>query len=120
MNGGGFPAGVTATRSDGAVIVRLTGELDAHSSLAVAELMRAETAGLPPFALVVLDLCALELVGSAGARALAGLVAECAAREVAVRLAIPPESVVRRVLAIAELTGAVPLFDDPEQALRAR
>ncbi|EOD63531.1 STAS domain-containing protein [Amycolatopsis vancoresmycina] len=113
------PVEVAASRVGEAMVVRLTGQVDACSSVTVTELMRASAAEPPVPPVVVVDLSGLGMLGAAGARALAQVMVTCAGRGSAVRVVAGPGGMVRRVLDIAGFGTVAAVFDDLEQALRA-
>ncbi|WP_020639441.1 STAS domain-containing protein [Amycolatopsis balhimycina] len=116
-DGGGVLIEVVPTSAGDALILRLAGVVDPSARDRVEYLMLAATEAFSPLSLAVLDLSALELLGAAGARALACWVIACAERGVTVRLVVAPRSSAHRVLVVAGLDQRVTVFDDLEPAL---
>jgi anti-anti-sigma factor len=89
------------------VVAALEGELDKLTRDAVlAQLEPAE--GVHE---LVLDLSGVTFVDSAGLHALFGLVQAANTRGGGVRVVVPPDSPIRRVLEIAHLGSVVPVVD---------
>ncbi|MEV0674958.1 STAS domain-containing protein [Actinosynnema sp. NPDC050436] len=77
------PIGVVEERFGQALLLRLTGDLDAAAVMDCIDAIRQATASAPPPRLVVLDLAGLDLLSAAGIHAfgrLARLHAECGVR----------------------------------------
>ncbi|WP_410612509.1 STAS domain-containing protein [Amycolatopsis sp. lyj-109] len=116
-DGGGVLVEVVSTSTGDALILRLAGVVDPFGRDRIDYLMLAATEALRPLSLAVLDLSALELLGAAGARALARWMIACAERGITVRLVVAPRSTARRVVVVAGLDRRATVFDDLEPAL---
>jgi stage II sporulation protein AA (anti-sigma F factor antagonist) len=105
----------TADR-DGALVVALSGELDAGTT---GELERSLSAVLDPRPLVVLDLHELSFVDSIGVNMLFRMREWAEVRGVTLRVVRAPVHV-QRLLALAALDGSMgPFYVDVAAALRA-
>ncbi|TDP95076.1 anti-sigma factor antagonist [Labedaea rhizosphaerae] len=109
---------ITAVPTRDALVLRLTGELDAVTSPSCRTSLSAVVAELPPPSLVVLDLRDVPFCGAAGARALAEFSADCYGRAVRVCLVAQPDSAVARIIDLVGLRDRVPVVGDPELATR--
>jgi anti-anti-sigma factor len=110
------------TRQDRSVpVCELRGELDASNVDAVqGQLLECVTPDVPG---LVLDLTDTSYLDSAGVRILFDLARRLRTRRQELRLVVPPEGVVRRVLVLTALADVVPLdeqVDDAIRTLRAR
>jgi anti-anti-sigma factor len=104
-------------RSEGAVpVCEIRGELDAsnveHVLERVLEQCTSDAAGL------VLDLSRTTYLDSAGVRILFELARRLRARRQELRISVPAEGIVRRVLVLTALADVVPLDDDAGRAAR--
>jgi anti-sigma B factor antagonist len=102
-------------------VCELRGELDA-SNVDVAQSSLLECVGDDAPGLVI-DLSDTTYLDSAGVRILFDLARRLRTRRQELRLVVPPEGVVRRVLVLTALADVVPLddgVDDAVRALRAR
>jgi anti-sigma B factor antagonist len=109
------PDEIELERRGGALLARLVGEVDMTNAAHV----RDEMLGAVPndaHALVV-DLSACTYLDSAAIEVLFDLARKLGRRRQEVRLAVPPESPLRRVLVLTEVGAAAPLFDSVEEAL---
>ena len=111
-----------STRVDGSVpICEVRGEIDASN---VDHVLDQLIDGVPNDSPgLVLDLCRTVYLDSAGVRILFELARRLRTRGQELRIAVPPDGIVRRVLVLTALADVVPLHDDSESAatvLRAR
>ncbi len=99
----------------GPVVVPLPGEIDMTNSEAVTgELVAACTPGVQ---VVVGDLTSTTFCDSAGIRALALAHQHAVRTSVQLRLAVPPDGAVRRVLEIMDLVAVLAIYPTVEAAL---
>jgi anti-sigma B factor antagonist len=103
---------------DGSVpVCELRGELDASNVENVEErLLESVTNEVPG---LVLDLSDTAYLDSAGVRILFDLARRLRTRRQELRLVVPLEGVVRRVLVLTALADVVPLDDNVDDAVRA-
>ncbi|MFN2617167.1 MAG: STAS domain-containing protein [Thermoleophilaceae bacterium] len=108
-------AEVSVERRDAAVIARVSGEVDmTNSSYVGDELMRAvpNDAGL-----LVVDLGEARYLDSAAIELLFDLGRRLERRRQAVRLVLPPDSPIKRVLLLTEIDSVIPLHETLDSAL---
>jgi anti-anti-sigma factor len=110
------------TRQDGSVpVCEVRGELDASNVEYVREqILDAATSEAPG---MVIDLTETTYLDSAGVRILFELARRLRSRRQELRIAVPTDGIVRRVLVLTALGDVVPLetvADDAVQALQAR
>jgi anti-anti-sigma factor len=110
------------TRQDGSVpVCEVRGELDASNVEYVREqILDAATSEAPG---MVIDLTETTYLDSAGVRILFELARRLRSRRQELRIAVPTDGIVRRVLVLTALCDVVPLetvADDAVQALQAR
>jgi anti-anti-sigma factor len=105
-------------RQEGVVpICELRGELDASNvDVVQARLLDAATGEVPG---LVLDLTDTSYLDSAAVRILFDLARRLRTRRQELRLVVPPDGVVRRVLVLTALADIVPLDDSVDDAVRA-
>lgn len=110
---------LTRTVTASAVIIRLTGEVDAITADSAAARMALAVAALPPPELVIVDLTEVDYLSAAGLRAVHGLAVSCAERAVRTHLAITPGGIVHRIVTLLALDPRLSTFDTVAQALHA-
>lgn len=107
---------IDRTVDEHAAVVRAVGEVDLISApLLSAQLQLAEAVVVPP-APVLLDLTEVTFIGSAGLSVLLDHNDRCAA--LGTRLQVVGGWVVKRVVAVAGLTEAIPVVTGPTVASR--
>jgi stage II sporulation protein AA (anti-sigma F factor antagonist) len=103
-------ATLSVAACDGVTVVAVAGEVDISNEAAVSNELRAlvpnSAGGL------VLDLARLTYLDSAGLRLLVALAARLRERQQVLVAVLPPGSPVRRLLELAGIDAAVPVFDD--------
>jgi anti-anti-sigma factor len=105
-------------RNEGAVpVCEIKGELDASNVDHVLEHVAGSVANEAPG--MVLDLRHTSYLDSAGVRILFELARRLRARRQELRIAVPDDGIVRRVLVLTALADVVPLDDDVARAVRA-
>lgn len=105
-------------RHDGAVpVCEIRGELDASNVDHVLEHVVGSVANEAPG--MVLDLGHTSYLDSAGVRILFELARRLRARRQELRIAVPDDGIVRRVLVLTALADVVPLDDDVARSVRA-
>jgi anti-anti-sigma factor len=108
---------VIARVESAAPVCAIRGEIDASNVDLVMERVLAAT---PPDGRgIVLDLAETRYLDSAGVRILFELARRLRARRQELRIAVPIEGVVRRVLVLTALADVVPLHDDVDDAAAA-
>ena len=104
-------------RNEGAVpVCEIKGELDASNVDHVLEHVAGNVANEAPG--MVLDLRQTSYLDSAGVRILFELARRLRARRQELRIAVPHDGIVRRVLVLTALADVVPLDDDVARAVR--
>lgn len=116
---GSLPIDVSRAATAQALILSVTGDIDAATIPTVDARLRAAALTSPPPPLVVLSLTAVESISAAGVRMLKHLADACAERDITVHIVVAPNTIVRRIIGITELDRGMPTFDDLGQALRA-
>jgi len=105
-------------RHEGSVTVcEIRGELDASNVDQVLERVVGSVANDAPG--MVLDLGDTTYLDSAGVRILFELARRLRTRRQELRIAVPGDGIVRRVLVLTALADVVPLDDDVEASVRA-
>jgi anti-anti-sigma factor len=105
-------------RHDGAVpVCEIRGELDASNVDLVLEHVVGSVANEAPG--MVLDLGHTSYLDSAGVRILFELARRLRARRQELRIAVPDDGIVRRVLVLTALADVVPLDDDVARSVQA-
>jgi anti-anti-sigma factor len=105
-------------RHEGAVpVCEIRGELDASNVDHVLEHVVGSVANEAPG--MVLDLGHTSYLDSAGVRILFELARRLRARRQELRIAVPDDGIVRRVLVLTALADVVPLDDDVAGSVRA-
>jgi anti-anti-sigma factor len=99
------------------VVVRLGGEVDLSNA---AEVREELTAVVPNSALgLVLDLTATEYLDSSGVHLVFELSERLRLRQQQLRVVVPSDAPIRRVLRIVELDDSVPVTADVDEAVAA-
>jgi anti-sigma B factor antagonist len=110
------PAEVVLDRRNGYVVGRLSGEVDMSNAAYVREQLLAST---PNDALaLVLDISGCRYLDSAAIEVLFDVSRRLARRRQELRLVMPPESPLRRVIELTEVHTAAPLYESLESALQ--
>lgn len=121
MNGAAGLVHVVARVDRSVPICEVEGEIDASNVESVFEqLLRSAPSDSPG---LVLDLTRTVYLDSAGVRILFELARRLRTHRQELRIAVPADGIVRRVLVLTALADVVPLHDDAESAaavLRAR
>ena len=104
--------------NEGAVpVCEIKGELDASNVDHVLEHVAGSVANEAPG--MVLDLGHTSYLDSAGVRILFELARRLRSRRQELRIAVPDDGIVRRVLVLTALADVVPLDDDVARSVRA-
>ncbi len=104
-------AGVVVDRSDGAVRIVVTGELDlANAEVVEQQILRGVAGGL---AAVTLDLTGLRYIDSAGLWILFRLGTHLRTATIAGEVLVPADGPVRRMVETAGVSAAIPVRPDP-------
>ena len=111
--GAGDLARVALERHGGAVLARLSGEIDLSNAGAVEDQVAGGLAGATA---VAVDLSGLSYLDSAGLALLSRLAGRLSG---ALRLVVPADAVVGRTLSISGLASAIPVDETVEAALAA-
>lgn len=102
---------------DGILVARVIGEIDGSNA---SELRLALTDRLPnAAAALVLDLSEVGYLDSAGVQLLFDLGRRLSARRQMIRLVVPPDAPLRRVLELCDVASVAPLDADLEASLSA-
>jgi anti-anti-sigma factor len=105
-------------RHEGSVpVCEIRGELDASNVDHVLEHVLGSVANESPG--MVLDLARTSYLDSAGVRILFELARRLRSRRQELRIAVPGDGIVRRVLVLTALADVVPLDDDVDRSVRA-
>jgi anti-anti-sigma factor len=105
-------------RTEGSVpVCEIRGELDASNVEQVLERVVGNVANEAPG--MVLDLGRTSYLDSAGVRILFELARRLRSRRQELRIAVPGDGIVRRVLVLTALAEVVPLDDDVGRSVRA-
>ena len=110
------PMGVDVARSDGAAVIRLSGEIDMLTTPTLRAKVTEELAGSP--AVLVLDMLAVDFLGSSGLALLVEALEESRNRSVALRL-VANSRPVSRPLQATGLTDLFEMYPSVEDALAA-
>ena len=109
------PAEVAVERRGGSVVARLSGEVDMTNASYLREQLLDS---MPNDALVlVIDISACRYLDSAAIEVLFDLSRRLARRRQELRLVMPPESPLRRVIELTEVHTAAPVYESLEDAL---
>ena len=102
---------------DDVVVARVSGEIDLSNASEVGEAM---SAAVPNIALgLVIDLTATAYLDSSGVHLLFDLAERLQRRQQQLRVVVPEDAPVRRVLRIVELDETVPMMASVEEAVAA-
>ena len=105
-------------RRDGSVpVCEIRGELDASNVDPVLDRIVAGVANESPG--LVLDLAGATYIDSAGVRILFELARRLRTRRQELRISVPADGIVRRVLVLTALSDVVPLHDNADEAVAA-
>lgn len=102
-------AEIEATTYDGAVEVRVSGEIDLSNAREVLDVVGGAWPGDPT--LVVLDLSATSYLDSAGIAMIFRLAERLGHRRQELRLVVPADAPIRTVLQLTGVPQVVPVFD---------
>ena len=109
------PAEVAVERRGGSVVARLSGEVDMTNASYLREQLLDS---MPNDALVlVIDISACRYLDSAAIEVLFDLSRRLARRRQELRLVMPPESPLRRVIELTEVHTAAPVYESLDAAL---
>ena len=109
------PADIVLDRRGGSIVARLSGEVDMSNASYVREQLLAST---PNDALaLVLDISACRYLDSAAIEVLFDVSRRLGRRRQELRLVMPPQSPLRRVIELTEVHTAAPLYDSLDEAL---
>jgi len=108
-------AEIAVERRNGAIVARLSGEVDMTNSQYVAQ----ELAGSVPndAAALVVDLSRTRYLDSAAIELLFDLARRLRRRRQALRLVLPPTSPLKRVLELTEIAAVAPVHGSLDEAL---
>jgi anti-anti-sigma factor len=109
------PAEIVLERRDGSVVARLTGEVDMSNASYVRDQLLES---MPNEAIVlVLDISGTRYLDSAAIEVLFDVSRRLARRRQELRLVMPPDSPLRRVIQLTEVHTAAPVFESLEAAV---
>jgi anti-anti-sigma factor len=109
------PAQIVLERRGGHVVAHLSGEVDMSNADYIRDQLLAST---PNDALaLVLDITSTRYLDSAAIEVLFDLSRRLARRRQELRLVMPPESPLRRVIELTEVHTAAPVYESLEAAL---
>jgi anti-anti-sigma factor len=109
------PAEIVLDRRDGSVVARLSGEVDMSNASYVRDQLLAS---MPNEAIaLVLDITGTRYLDSAAIEVLFEVSRRLARRRQELRLVMPPESPLRRVIELTEVHTAAPVYQSLEDAL---
>jgi anti-anti-sigma factor len=109
------PADIVLDRRGGSVVARLNGEVDMSNAAYVRDQLLAS---IPNDALMlVLDISACRYLDSAAIEVLFEVSRRLSRRRQAVRIVMPPESPLRRVIELTEVHTAAPVYESLDMAL---
>lgn len=111
------PVEVVEIPTTGALVLRVSGEIDLSTMTATGRMLAAAGATLPPPGVIVVDLSQVAYLSAAGVRALVAFALSIAERGVSTRLVAARHTVVHRLLRIADLGKHLPVFDTVDEAL---
>jgi anti-sigma B factor antagonist len=109
------PAEIVLERHDDRIVARLSGEVDMSNATYVREQLLASMPN--EVAVLVLDISACRYLDSAAIAVLFDLSRRLARRRQDLRIAMPPDSPLRRVIELTEVRTAAPVYDSLEAAL---
>ena len=109
------PAEIVLDRRDGSVVARLSGEVDMSNATHVRDQLLAS---MPNEALaLVLDITGARYLDSAAIEVLFDVSRRLGRRRQQLRLVMPPDSPLRRVIELTEVHTAAPFYGSLEEAL---
>jgi anti-anti-sigma factor len=109
------PAEIVLDRRDGSVVARLSGEVDMSNAGYVRDQLLES---MPNEALaLVLDISGCRYLDSAAIEVLFEVSRRLARRRQELRLVMPPDSPLRRVIELTEIHTAAPVFQSLDDAL---
>jgi anti-anti-sigma factor len=109
------PAEIVLDRHDGSVVARMSGEVDMSNASYVRDQLLAS---MPNEAIaLVLDITGTRYLDSAAIEVLFEVSRRLARRRQELRLVMPPESPLRRVIELTEVHTAAPVYESLEDAL---
>ena len=109
------PAEIVLDRRDDSVVARLSGEVDMSNATYVRDQLLAS---MPNEALtLVLDITETQYLDSAAIEVLFDVSRRLGRRRQELRLVMPPESPLRRVIELTEVHTAAPVYGSLEEAL---
>jgi anti-sigma B factor antagonist len=109
------PAEIVLDRRDGSIVARLSGEIDMSNAAYVRDQLLAS---IPNDALaLVLDITACRYLDSAAIEVLFDVSRRLGRRRQELRLVMPPESPLRRVIELTEVHTAAPVYESLEAAI---
>ena len=109
------PAEIVLDRRDGSIVARLNGEVDMSNAFYVRDQLLAS---MPNDALaLVLDITACRYLDSAAIEVLFEVSRRLGRRRQELRLVMPPDSPLRRVIELTEVHTAAPVYQSLEAAI---
>ena len=109
------PAEIVLERRDGSVVARLTGEVDMSNASYVRDQLLES---MPNEAIVlVLDISGTRYLDSAAIEVVFDVSRRLARRRQELRLVMPPDSPLRRVIQLTEVHTAAPVFESLDEAV---
>ena len=99
---------VDEDRTDGEVVVRVSGEIDLSNVDRLEQQLDAAVEGCTR---VVVDLSAIEYIDSQGLRLLSRLANKLAERDATLEVVAPPDGVARDVLELTRMSDDIPVRD---------
>ena len=109
------PAEIVLDRRDGSIVARLSGEVDMSNATYVRDQLLAS---MPNDALaLVLDITACRYLDSAAIEVLFEVSRRLGRRRQELRLVMPPDSPLRRVIELTEVHTAAPVYGSLEAAV---
>ena len=109
------PADIVLDRRDGSIVARLSGEVDMSNATYVREQLLAS---IPNDALaLVLDISGCRYLDSAAIEVLFDVSRRLGRRRQELRLVMPPDSPLRRVIELTEVHTAAPVYESLEKAV---
>lgn len=109
---------VTLLRHADVLILHVAGVLDITTANRFAAEIAAVLAMYSP-RLVVLDLCALDLLAAAGVRVLLETVGTCARRGIATAVACDPSTIIHRAIRLLRVNERVAVYSTANDAVAA-
>jgi anti-anti-sigma factor len=109
------PAEIVLDRRDGSIVARLSGEVDMSNAAYVRDQLLAS---IPNDALaLVLDISDCRYLDSAAIEVVFEVSRRLGRRRQELRLVMPPDSPLRRVIELTELHTAAPVYESLDRAL---